>query len=555
MFRSALAHRDLRLLYAGMTVSMAGYWAYNVALLAVVYDRTGSLGWVAAATVGRFVPSIAFSPYAGVLADRFEKVRVMVASNLVAGVSQAALAVTALTTGPVPLIIVLAGVTAVASAPIEPAMAAVVPRVVDEDDLAAANALRGVIENVVQVAAPAAGALILVVLPAWSVFAFDAATYVAAAALIARMSLRSRPVDVTEGGSAGPLRQMLVGLREIGRSRGVAVLVGLSVLATFVYGTDTVVYVAASDERLGLGPDGFGVLLTGLALGGIAAAAFVNRLAASTRLAAVLTGGMALYCLPNLVLAVTESPSVAFAAQVVRGAGTLVVDVIAMTALQRAVAPDVTARVFGVYWALILGAIALGALVAPPVVAVLGLDGAIVALSVAPVLVSLAAWPELRQLDRDAAGRTRVLAARVAVLEAAEMFAAAPRQVLERLAAASTEIDAAPGATVIREGDVADALYVLRRGSVLVSAGDPPRRLATIGAGGWFGELGLLEGVPRTASVTTEEPCELLRIDGPAFLESLTAAPLTPAVLEGARARYVTTRRLEPTFARAGAAA
>ena len=264
---------------------------------------------------------------------------------------------------------------------------------------------------------------------------------------------------------------------------------------------------------------------------------------------------MALYCLPNLVLAVTESPSVAFAAQVVRGAGTLVVDVIAMTALQRAVAPDVTARVFGVYWALILAAIALGALVAPPVVAVLGLDGAIVALSVAPVLVSLAAWPELRQLDRDAAGRTRVLAARVAVLEAAEMFAAAPRQVLERLAAASTEIDAAPGATVIREGDVADALYVLRRGSVLVSAGDPPRRLATIGAGGWFGELGLLEGVPRTASVTAEEPSELLRIDGPAFLESLTAAPLTPAVLEGARARYVTTRRLEPAFARARAAA
>ena len=181
MFRSALAHRDLRLLYAGMTVSMAGYWAYNVALLAVVYDRTGSLGWVAAATVGRFVPSIAFSPYAGVLADRFEQVRVMVASNLVAGASQAALAVTALATGPVPLIIVLAGSMGAEATAVTPAMAAVVPRVVDEDDLAAANALRGVIENVVQVAAPAAGALILVVLPAWSVFAFDAATYVAAA--------------------------------------------------------------------------------------------------------------------------------------------------------------------------------------------------------------------------------------------------------------------------------------------------------------------------------------------------------------------------------------
>ena len=89
----------------------------------------------------------------------------------------------------------------------------------------------------------------------------------------------------------------------------------------------------------------------------------------------------------------------------------------------------------------------------------------------------------------------------------------------------------------------------------MVTAGDPPRRLATIGAGGWFGELGLLEGVPRTASVTAAEPCDLLRIDGAAFLASLTAAPLAPAVIEGARARYVTTRRREPAFARARAEA
>ena len=58
----------------------------------------------------------------------------------------------------------------------------------------------------------------------------------------------------------------------------------------FVYGTDTVLFVAASEERLGLGPDGFGVLLDRASRSaGIAAAAFVNRLAASPRLAAVLT--------------------------------------------------------------------------------------------------------------------------------------------------------------------------------------------------------------------------------------------------------------------------
>ena len=94
------------------------------------------------------------------------------------------------------------------------------------------------------------------------------------------MSVRSRPVDVTEGGTAGPLRQLAVGLREIAHSRAVGLLVALSVLASMVYGMDTVLFVAASEERLGLGPDGFGVLMTGLAVGGLLAAAAVNRLAA-----------------------------------------------------------------------------------------------------------------------------------------------------------------------------------------------------------------------------------------------------------------------------------
>ena len=120
---------------------------------------------------------------------------------------------------------------------------------------------------------------------------------------------------------------MLVGLREITRSRSVAILVALSALASLVYGMDTVLFVGASEERLGLGPDGFGVLLTGLAVGGLLAAPAVNRLAASPRLAAVLTLAMLLYCLPNIVLAISESPAVAVAAQVMRGAATLIVDV------------------------------------------------------------------------------------------------------------------------------------------------------------------------------------------------------------------------------------
>jgi len=48
-YRSALSHRDLRLLLGGLVVSLTGTWAYNVALLAFVFQRTQSLGWVGAA--------------------------------------------------------------------------------------------------------------------------------------------------------------------------------------------------------------------------------------------------------------------------------------------------------------------------------------------------------------------------------------------------------------------------------------------------------------------------------------------------------------------------
>lgn len=263
MYRSALAHRDLRLLLGAMFVSFAGSWAYSVALLAVVFERTGSLAWVGAATVGRFVPQLLFSPYAGVIADRFERVRVMIGSDLLAGAMQLGLAVAVLTTAPVTLLIVLAAFTAVSCAPYEPATSAAVVEIVEEDDLVAGNALRGVITNVVQVAGPATGALALIVLPDWSVFALNGASFGLSALLTARLRYRSRPVDVTEAGAAGPLRQMLVGLREIGRSSRIALLVGLCLLASFIFGTDSVLLLAAAEDRLGLGADGFGLLLAG----------------------------------------------------------------------------------------------------------------------------------------------------------------------------------------------------------------------------------------------------------------------------------------------------
>jgi MFS family permease len=550
--RSALRHRDLRLLFGGLVISASGSWAYNVALLAYVFDRTHSLGWVGVAGLGRFVPALVFSTYGGVLAERFERVRLMIGSDLLCLVFQAGLALAAALTAPAWTAILLAALTAVANVVYNPAVAAMLPELAGEDDLVAANALNGTIDNVVVVAGPAIGAGLLAFGSASLAFGVNAASFGVSALLVARMAARSRPVDVTEGDTAGLIKQMTVGVKAIFSSGAATVLVMFSVLASFVYGTDTVLLVGVSDAQLGTGAKGFGYLLAGLGVGGILMALVVDRLASSRRLALIITAGMAVYCLPTALLVAVHSPGVAFGLEVIRGAGTLVVDVLAITALQRAVSDDVIARVFGVFFALVLAAISLGTIVTPPIVNGPGLHTALYIMGLVPLGIGLLGYPALVRIDRAAAARLDELAPRIALLEQLGIFASANRAVLERLAAACTPVRAHAGDAVVTEGDEPDALYVIVSGRVDVKArgeAGVEQHIRVMEPGTYFGEIGLLERIPRTATVTALEEVELYRIEGDAFLDALSTASATTSLLAGARMRLARTHpSLEPEF-------
>ncbi|MDX6657801.1 MAG: hypothetical protein QOH62_2594, partial [Solirubrobacteraceae bacterium] len=431
-----LRRRDLRLLFSGLLISATGSWAYNVALLAYVYDHTHSLGWVGAAGLGRFIPALLLSAYAGVVAERFERVRVMVSSDLLCLVFQAALAAVAFAGGPALIVIVLSALSAMANIVYNPAVAAMIPQVAGEADLAAANALNGTIENLTVITGPAIGAGLLALGSPAIVFVINAVSFGLSALIVSRMKARSEPVDVTAEGEAGPLAQMLVGVRTIFESRAARVPVALCALVSFVYGTDTVLFVGVSEAKLGTGSEGFGYLVAGLGVGGVLAAGAVNRLAGNRRLALIITLGAALYCLPTALLTVIHSPALACALQVLRGGATLIVDVLAVTALQRVVPSDSIARVFGVFFAFVLAAISLGALITPPIVSALGLDGGLIFMALVPAALALVGYPALVSLDQAAAARFAELAPRIAILERLGIFAMAPQPVLERLAAA-----------------------------------------------------------------------------------------------------------------------
>lgn len=543
-YHSALARPNLRRLFGGLIVSATGDWAYNVALLAFVFERTHSFGWVGAAGLARFIPQLALSSYGGVLAERTERIRLMVSSDLVRVVLQVGLAAVAAASGPPALALVLAALNAAASVAYLPSVAATIPSIVEEEDLAAANALNGTIDQLVVILGPAVGALLLLAGSPTIVFALNAASYLASAAFVSRITVRSRPVDVTEGGSAGPLRQMMVGIRTIAGLPAARTLVAYSVLVSFVYGTDSVLFVAVSAHRLGTGAKGFGYLLAGLGLGGILIAGAVDRLAGSRRLAAIILIGAIGYCLPTTLLTVIHAPVLAFAVQVLRGSATLVVDVLAVTALQRAVDQDQLARVFGVFFAIVLGAITLGTVITPPIISAFGLNTALLVMAVGPALIALAGYPALAAVDRATADTALGLEPRVALLETLHLFTGAARATLERLASTATTETYRPATTIVREGDTADAVYVLIDGEAEVRAhgdGEHERRLRVLTAPAYFGEIGVLERCPRTATVTALTKCRCDRIEAASFLDALTTARASSGLIETARFRLALT--------------
>jgi CRP-like cAMP-binding protein/predicted MFS family arabinose efflux permease len=538
--RAALAYHDFRWLMIGLSVSSVGTWAYNVALYVYVFEATGSPTWAAATSVGRFVPALIMSSYSGIVAERFERRRLLIALDLAYAVMMVSLAVvTGLDLGPL-LAIVLASVASVIGTGYYPATAALTPQIVEERDLAAANAFQGAVENVSTIAGPALGALILAVSSVPVALAVNAAAFLFSAWCSTRVRTRSVPSDVTDGGTAGVLAQIATGLRAIRSSTTALVLVGASVFGTFFFGADTVLFLVLAEDKLGLGADGLGLLLSALGVGGVLIAPLVSRVAGSRRLATIISLAMIAFTLPTAALVWVDAAAVGIGIQVVRGAATLALDVLAVTALQRSLPPEMIARVFGIFGALSLGAVALGALVMPVSLNLLGLDGTLLLVSVGASGLVVVAYPFTRRVDRELADRLAALEPRIAALSGLGIFSSASRAMLERLAAAAEEVSTPAGTRIITQGEPADAFYVLIHGTVTVSKtveDGTQQSLQTLGAGEFFGEIGLLEAGERTANVDADTAVELLKLPGDEFIAALTEAPPTTAFLEVTRMR------------------
>lgn len=212
-----------------------------------------------------------------------------------------------------------------------------------------------------------------------------------------------------------------------------------------------------------------------------------------------------------MVLALFPSPATLIVVLVVMGLSDPIGGLGFETIPQRIAPPEMLSRIYAAIESALIAPMALGCLLAPYLEKVIGLRGTLAVAGGVTLLAGLLLLPQMRQLDRRLTAPPEL-----ELLRGVSVFADLPAHALERLAHACSRQQLPAGSTVLAEGSASDRFYVIVSGQVQVTQNG--RLLRTEGPGEFFGEIGLLRDLLRTASVQTTEDSEFLVVERAEFL-------------------------------------
>jgi MFS family permease len=324
----------------------------------LVASQTRDPFLVSMALLSQYLPVLLFGVLGGAVADRIDRRRLVVAVDLGRAVVLSVLVIT-IVSGNVNIAVVLATLFILGTAETfaDSASSALLPGMVDREDLGIANArLQGAFLVTNQLVAPPIGAFLFaagMALP----FATNAACFALGAVLISRV-VASASHELREQSSLRA--EMVEGIRWLLAHPPMRTLALTIFTFNVTFGAAWSVLVLYATERLGMNEVGFGLLTTASAIGGIIGVVSYGRLERRFSLADLMRIGLLIETGTHLVLALTTLPAVALATFVVFGAHEFVWGTTSTVVRQRAVPDELLGRVGGVYRVAIMGGLVIG---------------------------------------------------------------------------------------------------------------------------------------------------------------------------------------------------
>ncbi len=525
--------RRINLAFAGSAI---GDWAYATAIVVWAYGVGGVTAVGIWGTV-RLILMAFVTPFASMVVDRLPRKVVMISCDLTRAVLVLLAALLIWVGAPPITVFVLATLASLVATPFRPAVAALLPNLVERpEELTAANGTASTIESLAFFVGPAIGGLMLTLASVPVVAVFDALTFVWSAALVSRIRVPARaeavPVGTAPAAAAADtpepteeaatveecesfLEEALAGFRTIWNNQDLRLVTLVYCAQTVVAGASIVFLVEMAVQMTPFGANGVGYLDSFLGIGAIIGGLVAIGRATARRLATDFGVGVIFWALPLLLAAAWPNVWAAMAAVFVIGFANPIVDVNASTILQRLAGDAVMGRVFGALETGLIAAMALGSIAMPIMVSTIGLRWALTVLALVITVVVLPVMGRLRRLDASL-GEPEGLA----LLRQVPLFSPLEPKALELIAQQLGRLTVAAGDVVIREGDAGDRFYVVESGRT--SASFEGRELSTQGPGEEFGEIALLRDIARTATVVALEDSVLLYLERDQFLSAVT---------------------------------
>jgi MFS family permease len=381
-----------RRLALGRLISLTGGSAAYIALTAAIYDETGSAAWLSAALFAGVVGTVVAAPFSGWLGDRFDRRRVLIATDLAAAAVTVAMALN----GQPEALVVLLGLSAFVQSPFEPASAAAIPNLVAPADVPRANALVASTGSAGYLIGPLLGGIVLGAgASASTLFVVNAATFVVSALIIA--SIR-RPFG---RGATDEHPGLLAGFHLIARRPSLRLLVAAGMASLVGVG---IVNVAAYPLSLELdgGTEGYGAMTSALGGGGLLGAALAGRVLAAGPVR-VLVAAFAAGAVGLALAGAAPVLALALVGMAVAGAGRGLGDVADTTLIQAQADDEVRSRVFAAQDGAAHVAFTLAALAGGVIVGLAGVRGAFAAAAVcvaAATVLALRLSTEISTVDR-----------------------------------------------------------------------------------------------------------------------------------------------------------
>jgi MFS family permease len=513
-FRAVFANPQLRKLQLAFVGSITGEWGFLVAL-AVYANQHGGAKAVSAVLVIRWLASALTAPWLAYFADRYRRERVMLAADISRVAAMTGMAAAAFAGASPATIFVLAGFMAVASKTFRPAQAALLPVLAESpEQLTAANATSTAIESAGMFVGPALGGLLLAASSVGWVFVADALTLVWSASFV--VQIHSRPEAPTRPERRGALREALVGFSALGAERDARVVVFLYFCQALVAGALRVLIVVTALDLLDIGNSGLGFLNAAMGVGGLIGVAVTFALIGRRRLASDFGVGLILVGAGLGLIGVWPTVLGAIILVAVFGIGNTLVDVSGVTLLQRAVRDEVLGRVFGALQSILVLGLAVGALLVPVLLDLIGTRASLIAVGALLPVLALLLWRRLSVID----ARAHVPVERIELLRANPIFSPLPAPTIEHLAVKLIPVTVPKAEVVFHQGDPGDLFYIVEDGRVEISIDG--EKVADAWPGEAFGEIALLRDIPRTGTVTAVEDTKLLALERGEFIAAVT---------------------------------